>query len=39
MSLWMLIILLGLLKLPIAGLMLWIPYRNDRAMNAAASAL
>ena len=38
MSLWLLIILLGLLKLPIAGLMLWIPYRNDRAMNAAASA-
>ncbi len=33
MSLWMLIVLLGLLKLPIAGLMLWIPYRNDKAMN------
>ena len=38
MSLWLLIILLGLLKLPIAGLMLWIPYRNDKAMNASASA-
>jgi len=38
MSLWLLIVLLGLLKLPIAGLMLWIPYRNDRAMNAATAA-
>lgn len=37
MSLWMLIVLLGLLKLPIAGLMLWIPYRNDKAMSAAAA--
>ncbi len=33
MSLWMVIVLLGLLKLPIAGLMLWIPFRNDQAMN------
>jgi hypothetical protein len=37
MSLWMVIILLGLLKLPIAALMLWIPYRNDQAMNMAAA--
>jgi hypothetical protein len=36
MSLWMVIVLLGLLKMAIAGLMLWIPYRNDRqAMNVA----
>jgi hypothetical protein len=35
MSLWMVIVLLGLLKLPIAALMLWIPFRNDQAMNAA----
>jgi hypothetical protein len=34
MSLWMLIVLLGLLKLPIAALMLWIPYRNDQALRA-----
>jgi hypothetical protein len=38
MSLWMVIVLLGLLKLPVAGLMLWIPYRNDQAMNATVSA-
>jgi hypothetical protein len=36
MSLWMVIVLLGLLKMAIAGLMLWIPYRNEqRAMNVA----
>jgi hypothetical protein len=34
MSLWMLIVLLGLIKLPIAGMMLWIPFRNDEAMQA-----
>jgi len=33
MSLWMVIVLFAMLKLPIAGLMLWIPYRNDRALN------
>lgn len=38
MALWELIVLLGLVKLAIAGLMLWIPYRNDqRALNAARS--
>ena len=37
MSLWMVIVLLGLLKLPIAALMLWIPFRNDQAMNMAAT--
>ena len=36
MSLWMVIVLLALLKLPIAALMLWIPFRNDQAMNMAA---
>ncbi len=25
----------ALVKIPLAGLMLWIPYRNDQAMNAA----
>src|SRR4029077_12932159 len=34
MSLWMVIVLLGLLKLPVAALMLWIPFHNDQAMNA-----
>jgi hypothetical protein len=34
MPLWMLIALLALIKLPIAALMLWIPFRNDAAMNA-----
>jgi len=37
MSLWMVIVLLGLLKLPIAALMLWIPFRNDQAMNMVAT--
>lgn len=35
MPLWMLIVLLALIKLPIAALMLWIPFRNDAAMNTA----
>ena len=39
MSLWMVIVLLGLLKLPIAGLMLWIPFREDQAMNNVAGAV
>jgi hypothetical protein len=30
----MLIVLLGLIKLPIAALMLWMPFRNDEAMRA-----
>jgi hypothetical protein len=34
MSLWVLIALLALIKLPIAALMLWMPFRNDSAMNA-----
>jgi hypothetical protein len=34
MPLWMLIALLALIKLPIAALMLWIPFRNDAVMNA-----
>lgn len=38
MSLWMVIVLLGLVKLPIAALMLWLPFRNDQAMNTAADA-
>ena len=33
MSLWMLLVLLGLIKLPFVGLMLWIPFRNDEAMR------
>ncbi len=33
MPLWLLIVLLGLIKLPIAALMLWMPFRNDAAMN------
>jgi hypothetical protein len=34
MPLWMLIVMLALIKLPIAALMLWIPFRNDAAMNS-----
>jgi hypothetical protein len=33
MPLWTLIVLLGLIKLPIAGLMLWMPFRNDPATS------
>ena len=34
MSLWLLIVLLAvLIKVPIAGLMLWLPFRNDEAMR------
>jgi hypothetical protein len=34
MSLWILIVLLAtVIKLPIAGLMLWIPFRDDAAMQ------
>ncbi|MFI4989504.1 MAG: hypothetical protein ACHQHO_01130 [Solirubrobacterales bacterium] len=35
MPLWSLIVLLALIKLPIAALMLWVPFRNDPAMNTA----
>jgi hypothetical protein len=31
MSLWMLFVLLALIKLPLIGLMLWMPFRNDEA--------
>jgi hypothetical protein len=35
MPLWVWILLLAaFVKLPIAGLMLWIPFRNDEAMNS-----
>ncbi len=35
MPLWIWIVLLaGLIKLPLAGLMLWMPFRNDEAMRA-----
>jgi hypothetical protein len=34
MSLWLLIALFGLIKLPIAAMMLWLPLRNDAAMVA-----
>jgi hypothetical protein len=34
MSLWLLIVLFGLIKLPLAGVMLWIPFHNDEAMRA-----
>jgi hypothetical protein len=33
MSIWVVIILLGLIKIPIAGLLLWVPFREDHAMN------
>lgn len=32
MPLWLLIVLFGLVKLPIAALMLWLPFRNDPAL-------
>jgi hypothetical protein len=35
MSLWLVIALLGLLKLPLAGLLLWLPFRHDEALAAA----
>jgi hypothetical protein len=33
MPLWTLIVLLALIKLPIAALMLWMPFRNDAAVS------
>jgi hypothetical protein len=35
MPLWTLIVLLAVIKLPIAALMLWMPFRNDAALHAA----
>jgi hypothetical protein len=32
MPLWTLIVMLALIKLPIAALMLWIPFRSDAAL-------
>ena len=35
MPLWLWVLfLVALVKIPLAGLMLWIPYRNDEAMRA-----
>jgi hypothetical protein len=34
MPLWLIFLLLGLIKLPIAVLMIWIPLRSDDAMSA-----
>ncbi|HUA75151.1 MAG TPA: hypothetical protein VL988_10385 [Solirubrobacteraceae bacterium] len=34
MPLWVLIVSLALIKVPIAALMLWIPFRNDAALIA-----
>jgi len=34
MSLWMLIALLGLIKLPFVALMMWLPFRADETMNS-----
>lgn len=38
MPLWLLLLLMGLLKVPIAALMLWIPLRSDHAMDARGDA-
>jgi hypothetical protein len=35
MSWWILVLMLGLLKVPIAALMLWIPFRDDYATKPA----
>jgi hypothetical protein len=37
MSLWMLFVLFALIKLPLIGLMLWMPFRNDEADDRARS--
>jgi hypothetical protein len=34
MPLWTLIVLLAVIKLPIAAMMLWMPFRNDAALHA-----
>jgi hypothetical protein len=38
MSLWVVIVLLGLVKLPVAALMLWIPFRDDQAVGVGSAA-
>ncbi len=38
MSLWVLILLLGLIKLPIVALMLWLPFRRDEEVLPATDA-
>jgi hypothetical protein len=34
---WVLIVAFGLIKIPIAGLMLWIPFRSDAALASSAT--
>jgi hypothetical protein len=34
MALWLLLTLMGLIKLLVASLMLWLPFRSDAAMSA-----
>jgi hypothetical protein len=34
MPLWLLLMLMGLIKLLVASLMLWLPFRSDAAMSA-----
>ncbi len=34
MSLWLLLTLIGLVKLAVASLMLWLPFRSDTAMSS-----
>lgn len=34
MSLWLLLTVIGLIKLCVASLMLWLPFRSDAAMSA-----
>lgn len=34
MSLWLLLTFMGLIKLVVAALMLWLPFRSDAAMSA-----
>lgn len=34
MSVWVLLLLLGVLKIPIAALLMWMPFRSDRALAA-----
>jgi len=38
MSVWLLIVLLGIVKLPLAALMLWLPFRHDAAVTAPGGA-
>ncbi|HEY1688292.1 MAG TPA: hypothetical protein VGF95_05445 [Solirubrobacteraceae bacterium] len=32
MSVWVLLLLLGVIKIPLAGLMIWMPFRSDPAI-------